>query len=403
MKILNRILSWAQGHGSDVMLQCMWHNVDWLAFPEYRKDPALVQVSAPENLDVFAENWVILLRELVERRGFSCIRWVNLVNEPNHYWWLLPPDNGGSQDRARQIAYLALALQKVRAAVQAAGLPVRIMGPDFTDLPLIAKLQSEPWWPHVDDVDFHSYCSCFDWEDPQTLPAAGAYRMGERLQATLENYRAETRSAGKGLFLTEFGTQTYGYKADDPAPGGFKASLKDTELMIRALNIGVDGVNHWSFTNRGDMDGQWQLVETWDRKWKVWLGEAMAHQDSYYVLGLATRHVPKHALVFATRVTGANAHGCQRVWAAAVRSPKDSGLTILIVNDADGPWDTRLHLPGSTRNLMKLGSRQGSAPEAVLQYEPVPVKQGVAGFTLPAFSLTILTDTPLAPDAPGRW
>ena len=46
-KILDRILSWAQRHGSDVMLQCMWPNVEWLAFPEYRGDPALVQESAP--------------------------------------------------------------------------------------------------------------------------------------------------------------------------------------------------------------------------------------------------------------------------------------------------------------------------------------------------------------------
>jgi hypothetical protein len=403
MRILDRILSWAQRHGSDVMLQCMWPNVDWLAFPEYREDPALVQVSAPENLDALAGNWVVLLRELIEQRGYSCIRWVNLVNEPNFYWWLLPPDSGGSQDRHRQTEYLALSLQKVRAAVRAAGLHVRIMGPDFTDLPVIAKLPSEPWWPHVDDVDFHSYCSCFDWEDPQTLPATGAYRMGERLPPTLEKYRAETRAGGKGLFLTEFGTQTYGFKADDPAPGAFKASLKDTELMVRALNIGVDGFNHWSFTNRGDMDGQWQLVDTWDRKWKVWLNEAVPHLDAYYVLGLATRHMPKRAQVLATRVTGANAHGCQRVWAAALRSPMDTGLTILIVNDADRPWEARLRLPGSIENLVRLCSRQGSTSEAVLRYEPVPMKQKVANFTLPAFSLTILTDNPIAPDAPGRW
>lgn len=403
MRILNRILSWAQQHGSDVMLQSMWLNVEWLAFPAYRQDPALTQVSAPADLDAFAEGWVTLLRELIERRGFTCIRWINLVNEPNFYWWLVPPDAGANQDRARQTLYLAEALRKVRAAIQAARLPVKIMGPDFTDLPVIEQLSAESWWPHVDDVDFHSYCSCFDWEDAKAQPAAGAYRLGERLAQTLARYRAETRSAGRGLFLTEFGTQTYGFKADDPAPGSFKASLKDTELLIRGLNLGLDGFNHWSFTNRGDQDGQWQFVDTWNRQWKQWLDEAAPHRDAYYVLGLATRHLPHRAQILATEVNGSAAQGCQRVWAAAVRSPKDVSLTVLIVNDAEQPWNVRLNLAGVGKNLARLTSTAGASPETILRYESVAVQSGAAELTLPPFSLTVLTDTPLAMDAAGRW
>jgi glucokinase len=267
MKILDRILGWAQQHGSDVMLQCMWTDVEWLAFPEYRDDPARVQTSAPADLGAFATGWVTLLRELVQQRGYTCIKWITLVNEPNHYWWLVPPDTPEQQDRVRQARYLGAALAQVRSALAAAKLPVKVMGPDYTDLPVLPRLADEPWWPYVDDVDFHSYCSCFDWEDPAAQAAVGAYRLGPRMQETLQPYRAETAAAGKGLYLTEFGTQTYGYKADDPAPGAFKASLKDTELLIRALNLGVDGLNHWSLTNRGDADGQWQLVDTWDRGW----------------------------------------------------------------------------------------------------------------------------------------
>lgn len=403
MRILDRILGWAQRHGSDVMLQCMWHNVEWLACADYRHDPALIQVSAPADLDAFAEGWVILLDELIRKRGHSCIRWLTLVNEPNHYWWLLPPDTGASQDRARQAQYLADALCKVRAAIQAAKLPVRILGPDYTDLPVIAELSAEPWWPHVDDVDFHSYCSCFDWEEPKSLPAAGAYRLGERLWQTLLPYRAETAAAGKGLYLTEFGTQTYGYKADDPAPGGFKASLKDTELLIHALNLGIDGCNHWSFTNRGDLDGQWQLVDTWDRQWKHWLDEAAPHRDAYYVLGLAIRHLPHRAEVLNTEVKGGELQGVQRVWVVAVRSPRDDSLTVLIVNDAERPWATRIHLAGFHASVARLTSSAKILPEKILCYESVPVSNGVAALTLPPFSLTLLTDTPLAANAPGRW
>ena len=403
MRILDRILSWAQRHGSDVMLQCMWLNVDWMAFPEYRHDPALVQASAPFDLEGLAQGWVTLLRELIERRGHKCIRWIHLVNEPNFYWWLIPPDTGAEQDRLRQSRYLAQALQAVRGAVNAAKLPVKIVGPGWIDLPVIERLADEPWWPHVDDVDFHCYGSCFDWEDPKAVPASWAFRLGERLKATLAKYRPETAAAGKGLFLTEFGSQIYGWKADDPAPGNFKSSLKDTEVMVRALNLGVDVASHWSFTNRGDMDGQWQYVETWDRPWKQWLGEAVPHRDSYYVLGLATRHVPQRAQVLATEVLGGIAGGCQRVWSAALRSPRDSSLTVLVVNDAEQPWPVRVSLPGGMTRLAALSSTAGADPAAILHYEPVAISGALAELTLAPFSLTVLTDAPLAPDGPGRW
>jgi hypothetical protein len=403
MAILERILSWAQGHGSDVLLQCMWPNVEWLAFPEYRRDPALVQASAPCDLEALAQGWVALLRELIGRRGHSCIRWIHLVNEPNFYWWLVPPDTGAHQDRRRQALYLAEALRAVRAAVRAAGLPVRVMGPGWTDLPVLDGLGGEPWWPHVDDVDFHCYGACYDWEDPRAVPASWAYRMGERLDATLPRYRVETAGADRGLFVTEFGSQIYGWKSDDPAPGSFRSSLKDAEFLVRALNMGIDGANHWSFTNRGDMDGQWQYVETWDRAWKQWLGDAAPHRDSYFVLGLATRHIPHRARVMAAAVSGGVAEGRQRVWAAALRSPRDSGLTLVIVNDADRPWPLRVSLPGGRGGLVKLSSTAGAPPESILRYEPVASAGAAAETSLEPFSLTVLTDSPLSATGPGRW
>ena len=401
--ILERILSWADRHDTDVMLQCMWPNVEWLAFPEYQGDPALSQASAPADLDAFAEGWVILLDELIRKRGHKSIRWINLVNEPNFYWWLIPPDSGADQNRERQVAYLAEAMEKVRAAISKANLPVSLMGPDYTDLPVLANLADEPWFAQVDDVDFHSYCSCFDWEDPKQQAASWAYRMGERLEQTLVKYRAQTAAAGKGLYLTEFGTQTYGYAADDPAPGSFKASLKDTELLIRALNLGIDGCNHWSFVNRGDADGQWQFIDTWDRQWKHWLEEAVPHLGCYQVLGIATRHLPQRAELLDSRVRGGELDACQRVWAAAARSPKDGSLTLLVVNDATRAWNVRLTVEDAGGEFHRMTSTADAGLEQVLTYHPVSFVAGVTELILPPFSLSVLTDQPIPMDAPGRW
>ena len=403
MRILFRILDWSQRHGADVMLQSMWANVGWLAFPEYRSDPAAIQTSAPADLDAFARGWVSLLRELRARRGYTCIRWVCLVNEPNYYWWLIPPDTGASRNLPRQARYLGEALRRVRGALKKARIPVRILGPDYTDLPVIGRLSAEPWWAHVDDVDFHSYCSCFDWEDPDAQVASGSYRMGERLERTLSRYRRVTSREGKGLMLTEAGTQTYGYKADSEMPGCFKASLKDTELLVRTLNLGIDAYNHWSLVNRGDQDGQWQLVDTWDRQWKRWMPEAAPHRDSYYVLGLALRHLPKNAQVLETEVEGGVVRGVPRVWACAARSPRDGSLSLIIVNDAQRPWDARLSTDTSRGPFYQLVSVPGGNPARAVRYRKATSKDGAILTRLPPFSLTILTDARLPEHGPGRF
>ena len=403
MKIVDRICQWAQRRNADVMLQCMWLNVGWLAFPEFAGDPALEIASAPVDLDAFAQGWVALIREFRQRRGYTCIRWINLVNEPGYYWWHLPTTGRHSDSDAEQMRYLAKATHYVRVALKQAGLDVRVMGPDLTDLPIFGKLAEQPWFAAVDDVDFHSYGSVFDFEDPTKQKVSSAYLMGSRLGQTLARYAPEVHAAKKGLYLSEAGTQVYGYQGDDPSPGSFRASLKDTELLIRSLQLAVDGFNHWSFVNRGDLDGQWQFVDTWDRDHKVWLAEAVAHEPSYYVLGLATRHVPKNAIIFSSEVHGGQVNGKPRVWAVALRSPKDQSLTIIIVNNAQQSWQFGITGQGGSRPLVALHSRLNDSSPRRLHYTALSCSDGIGRVHLPPFSLTIVTDTPLVESGLGRF
>ncbi|MBN2294043.1 MAG: cellulase family glycosylhydrolase [Pirellulales bacterium] len=396
MKIVDRICQWSQRRGADVMLQCMWLNVGWLSFPEYAGDPSLEVVSAPADLDAFAHGWVELLREFRERRGYKCIRWINLVNEPNCMWWHIP--NAKSADE--ELQYLVKATKHVRAALKKAGLDVRVMGPDMTGLPELGKLREQPWFEHVDDIDFHSYGSVFDFEDPGKL---GGYRIGDRLKTTLAQYVPEAHAAKKGLYLSEAGTMAYGWGGDNPNPSLFRASLKDSELLVRTLQLGIDGFNHWSFTNRGDMDGQWQFVDTWDRKLKQWLADATPHESSYYVLGLAMRHVPKNAIVLASKISGGQVDGKPRVWAVALRSPKDKSLTLIVVNDADQSWKLDVTGKGAARPLTALHSRQEDGSPRNLAYASLLAADGTSSVQLPPFSLTIVTDAPLDKSSPGRF
>ena len=144
-------------------------------------------------------------------------------------------------------------------------------------------------------------------------------------------------------------------------------------------------------------------MDTWERGWKQWLDEAEPHRDAYYVFGLATRHMPMRAKILDTAVKGGQLQGLSRVWAAAVRSPKDGSFTLLIVNDADRPWLARLAVEGLPKGLSALRCVPDGDPSRTLIYQPVEVRDGTPELRLEPFSLTILTDTPLPADGPGRF
>jgi len=68
-------------------------------------------------------------------------------------------------------------------------------------------------------------------------------------------------------------------------------------------------------------------------------------------------------------------------------------------------WEEKfaVSIPGPAGTLAKLSSTAGARPEAVLRHEPVAMAGSAAELTLEPFSLTVLTDSPLAADGPGRW
>ena len=106
--------------------------------------------------------------------------------------------------------------------------------------------------------DLHSYYAGFDWHPGGGYPLAVAEKR-------LAQWRKWSAARGKPLFLSELGTMIYGWGGSRPGPSTWEAAIKDAELVVRALNLGVDGFNRWSFVNRGDLDGVWQMIQTWTR------------------------------------------------------------------------------------------------------------------------------------------
>jgi len=396
MRSLYRILDWCQANGCDVFLQQMWCNVDWLAYPEFRLDPVKRVHSAPCDLDAFADGLAELAWHLLKEKGYTCIRWLSISNEPGYSWswWQGPPNES---------LPITPALEKVRAALDRRGLALPISAPDWTDTPALEPQKID--FDHVAGAyDIHSYYSRYDW-----TPLAGlAVDLPLSLvESRLSDWAKWAHDRGKPFFLTELGSMAYGWRGRDPGPNTFPAALKDAELVVRGLNAGVDGFNRWSFTNRGDLDGQWQMIDTWDADRGALRERFTPKPNSYFTYGLVSRFSAGHSRVVRVAVDGGRMDKNLRVFAAALVSPAGN-LTLVVVNDAETAWEVRPRFAGlaAPRTLFRYRVEKEQADDVLLEIDPqqefrlTPKQIGFTD-TLPAFSLTVYSTYRLAHADPG--
>jgi hypothetical protein len=328
MRILYRILDWCESRHADVFLQCMWGNVDWNSFPEFRGNPVKRVHSGPYQVQAFADGLTALMKHLLASRRYTCLRWLCINNEPGYEWswWQRPPNEPMS---------LREGLAAVRRTLDREGILVPLSGPDWTDLPEL-KPEKVDFDEFIGAYDLHSYYAGFDW-----YPGSG-YTLGTAEQH-LGDWRKWSADRGKPLFLSELGTMIYGWRGTDPGPSTWEAAIKDAELVVRALNVGVDGFNRWSFVNRGDLDGVWQMLDTWDPQAKALRPNITPRPNAYFVYGLISRLTAKHSTILDCKRTGGQVGGTNRVFATVLKSPKGE-LTCIVVNDAPREWTVEFSL-----------------------------------------------------------
>lgn len=191
--------------------------------------------------------------------------------------------------------------------------------------------------------DFHDYGIRLDSN-------SGGY-IEERVK-DLSKWAKFAHAQDKPLFVSEFGTGDFPESPADERPNSPDNVLAGIEFVIRATNAGVDGFNRWSFLNRGDLDGQWQFLDTSDVKHKKLLTDFAPHANSYFGLGLLSRFTSKHSAVLVTDVrvlSEKGRHGLlkewQHVYCAAFRSP-NGNITLAVVNDASEGYAVKLSWAG---------------------------------------------------------
>ena len=330
MRVLYRILDWAERRGVDVFLQQMWNDVAWNAYPGNAEDPVKRLRSAPYSIPDWAHGLGELVEHLVRVKGYKCIRWVSVSNEPGHddfSWW---------QDANMKSIPFTPGLKAAREEFDRRGLAVPISGPDWTDLPDLIPSEVD-FDTYIGAYDLHSYNAVFDSMDGSYNLTQAEQRMGRWAQWA--------HARNKPFFLSEFGTMAFGWGTEDIGPASYQSGLKNASLVVRGINAGVDGFNRWSFTNRGDLDGQWQLVRTWDIDHNRLLDTFTPQPNAYYQFAMLSRFLPKYAGVLATRVQAPFVEKERRLVAAGLRTPKGN-LTVIVVNESHRPADTTMELEG---------------------------------------------------------
>jgi hypothetical protein len=362
MTALYKILDWAEANGADVFLQQMWSNVKWNSFPGVQ--PLL---SAPKSVEDFAEGIGSLLDQLLTVRKYTCIKWICITNEPPGGSW------GSWWSTGEKNALLTPALKEVRKVLDQKNLKISISGPDWTDLPVFDPAK----------IDFDQYIGAYDIHSYQGMDSAK--------QEILTQWANWANEHNKPLFLSELGDMRLGWGDTNPGPKSFKASLSNAESILRGMAAGVSAFNRWSFTNRGDLDGQWQLIRTWDILNKKYYEKIDVEPAAFYGYGIITRFCTKNsAVVFTEPLTDS------LILTQTLKNQKGE-LTTYILNKGDKEQKIGLTISGSIKDNFYLYSvteeevtKPGFRMDPVKEYLPGENKETI--IILPAHSICTLTN-----------
>jgi hypothetical protein len=376
MKTLYRILDICQENHADVFLTQMWQDAAWNTIPGV----AAVN-SAPKSVPDFAAGLGTLMEHLVHEKGYTCIRWLCLVNEPGDDggWWL------GAYKHPRS---LMPAIHAVRAELDRRKIPIAISGPDSV---------------YEDDLN----SPIFNWDDP-SVGAFDLHYYSENNRISMEwikPYVQKAHARGIPIFLSELGSFV-GAKLDGSEPtmtvcANYPNQLYNAEKILLGLNLGMDGFNRWSFTNRGDLDGEWQLVRTWDPiRWN-YLPRVTPAPVPYYTYGILTRFIAKHSRILAIDL------GSPRILASALLSPAGN-MTVIVLNKSAHQEQMTLEVPQNLGKpeFYKYQVTEASVRDPGYQMSPLqsfqisPTQSGIAD-KLPPESITVYSNYHLSSNDPG--
>jgi len=291
------------------------------------------------NIDTdWIANSVKFLNHLVNEKGFTCIKTVNIINEPNGYW----SSTEGSYDIWKNVQDLYLAEMKNYELSS-----VKLMGPDVA----IFDSSSEATWITKAAQDLGEDIGLYDIH---VYPKQLIVRNGD-YTTMLQAYRDAT-PADKQIVLGEIGFKYTEVDADlkaeneaaiaaDPYAGEdsnmmiYKAfyGIDMADGIIQSMRAGFSGALVWGMDDAmynspsGD-NLDWQTKEL--KRWGFWniLGEELCGTPEdeeirpyFYTSSLLCRYFPAGSTIYDIELP--NKKGVR-----AIMGEKDGKYTVAIVN-----------------------------------------------------------------------
>ena len=283
-----------------------------------------------------------LVDYLVNKKGFNCIKYFNLINEPNGDW--------SATNRSYPLWEKAVTRFYDNLKVLKINDKISIMGPDIA-----IWTKSESWW--IDSCKYQ-LGDIVNLYDIHTYPSKITVNSGEYSQI-IQDYINKVPKDKKavmgeiGLKFVEKADSVYNRENIERAKAKKYASIEDSQMFVydymygtdmadalfQAVNAGYSGSVVWM------LDDAMHSKESPD-KLKVWgfwniLGDEFFGQEEevvrpwYYAWSLLTKYMPAGSKIYKTEVQGNN--GVKSIF-----SENDGKYLIALVNVSKEPKEVRI-------------------------------------------------------------
>lgn len=260
-----------------------------------------------ENLTAAAE----YVRFLIEEKGFSCIRYYNLINEPNGYW---SSTDGKYPLWARAVRFFHKKLKEKKLTNK-----LQIIGPDVA-----IWSANESWWTDSCAIHLNNEIGLYDIH---TYPSKSTVNSG----AYTDIIRAYKQNVptGKKIIMGEIG---FKFVAPEDsllqqenlrrAKGTPHASMDDSQMfvydsmygtdmadaLIQTINAGYSGSVVWMLDDAMHSKEAPDKLKIWGF-WNIFGEEQFGSEEEkvrpwFYAWSLLTRYMPAGSRAYKVDVTG---------------------------------------------------------------------------------------------------
>lgn len=379
---LGRLLEHCQKRGIPVLL-CNWcadgsyadiPNSQWLCtgcfwYPTRRNDP---DWKLPYSDERFVEGYCALIKYLIADRGFTCVKWVSIWNEPDGTWFL-----PGFKERFFRVYEL------LDARLKKLGLrdKVKILGPESVEGGSSSSGVADDvlrMGRKIEVAATHDY-GCGLPAPTEVTSEFKNQHFADALGKAARSLRKSRRAMP--LALTEigsFGTDVY---ADSRMR--YLCTLGLADYIVRCVNAGVAGFLRWQYNDPGD--SQFEPFRLSGRL-------AVPNEEAYWGYAALTRWTVPASDVLRTTISGGkDGLGIQTLAAAGLRSPSGF-ITIILVNSGRLARDVSLRFAAPVGGHWRHYWYDTGLPRSVQESTVRPCEGGNIGMELRPESVNVVTN-----------